>query len=323
MDAPSCAHRFMETQMPEVAIVIPAHNAAGYLRETVDSVLGSNSVSAEIVIVDDGSKDDTAAIAHQLALEHPKSIRVIEQDNQGVSVARNTGFAQVSAPFVCFLDADDRLRPDALAALKSLLCKDAECVAAYGHVAYIDENSKPLPFRVQRSPKPSGNLLASILGGNLVDTPGAVLFRSAAVNRAGGFKAGLRRSQDWEFYVRIAQQGTIAASDRIVIDYRLHPKSLSHERSTADTFDEALSLAFSNVRNAGALPKDLLDRLEARRRASTLRLIAIRSHSLSSTTLAAMLRLCLSSRLDLRVLQMTLRTMLSAIKTGLFGKMRA
>lgn len=308
--------------MPEVAVVIPAYNAAPFLRETVASVLACHSVTIEILIVDDGSKDDTVAIAHQLAREYPGKIQVIEQMNAGVSVARNTGFAHVSAPFVCFLDADDRLRPDALAALRSLVHQDPECIAAYGDVAYIDQDSKSLPFRMKKSPKPSGNLLASILEGNLIDTPGAVLFRSAAVKHAHGFKAGLRRSQDWEFYVRMAQQGTIAACDQIVIDYRLHSKSLSHEHSTADTFDEALSLAFSNVRNAGALPTHLLDQLEARRRASTLRLIAIRSHSLSATTLAAMLRLCLSSRLDVRVLQMTLRTMLSALRMSLLGKMR-
>ena len=310
-------------KMPEVAVVIPAYNAAPFLRETVASVLVSNFVTTEIVIVDDGSKDDTVAVAHQLAREYPGKVRVIEQKNAGVSVARNTGFAHTSAPSVCFLDADDRLRPDALAALRVFLHQDPDCIAAYGDVAYIDQDSKPLPSRAKKSPKPSGNLLASILQGNLVDTPGAVLFRSAAVRRAHGFKAGLRRSQDWEFYVRMAQQGTIAACDRIVIDYRLHSKSLSHESSTADTFEEALSLAFSSVRNAGALPKDLLDRLEARRRASTLRLIAIRSHSLSATTLTAMLRLCLSSRLDVRVLQMTVRTVISAMKMGLVAKMRA
>jgi glycosyltransferase involved in cell wall biosynthesis len=305
--------------MSEVAVVIPAYNAASYLGETVASVLASHSVTTEIVIVDDGSKDDTVAVAHRLAHELPATIQVIEQQNAGVSVARNTGFAHASAPYVCFLDADDRLRPDALAALKALLDQDGECIAAYGDVAYIDQDSKPLPFRARKSPKPSGNLLASILEGNLIDTPGAVLFRSSAVKRAGGFKAGLRRSQDWEFYVRMAQQGKIAACERIVMDYRLHPKSLSHESSTADTFEEALSLAFSGVRNAGVLPNNLLDRLEARRRASTLRLIAIRSHSLSLTTLAAMLRLCLSSRFDARVLQMTVRTMLSALKAGLLA----
>lgn len=308
--------------MPEVAVVIPAYNAESYLRETVASVLASVLVKVEIIVVDDGSKDHTVSVAHQLAFDSPGLIHVIEQKNAGVSVARNTGFAQASAPFVCFLDADDRLRPDALAALIAPLHQDPACVAAYGDVAYIDQHSKPLPSRARKTAKPSGNLLASILEGNLIDTPGAVLFRSAAVRRAGGFKAGLRRSQDWEFYVRMAQQGTIAACDQIVIDYRLHSESLSHERSTADTFDEALSLAFTNVRNADALPKELLDRLEARRQASTLRLIAIRSQSLSSTTLTAMLRLCLTSRFDVRILQMTAKTMLSAMKVRLAARMQ-
>lgn len=308
--------------MSDVAIVIPAYNAAPYLRQTLDSVIASHSVKLEIVIVDDGSKDDTVLLAHQLAMLHPDIVQVVEQQNAGVAVARNTGFAHTSAPFVCFLDADDCLRPDALVTLKALLDRDPRCIAAYGGVAYIDQDSKPLFFRARESSKPSGNLLAYILEGNLIDTPGGVLFRSAAVKSAGGFKAGLRRSQDWEFYVRMAQQGTIAACDQIVIDYRLHPQSLSHESSTAATFDEALSLAFSGVRKAGVLPEKLLGRLEARRRASTLRLIAIRSHTLSLTTFTAMLRLSLSSGFDKRVLQMTVRAALSALKARMLAKLR-
>lgn len=307
--------------MSEIAVVIPAYNAAQYLRETVASVINSQHVTTEIVIVDDGSKDDTVAVARRLALEHPEFIEVIEQENAGNSVARNTGFAHTSAPYVCFLDADDRLRPDALAALNHLLQKNPDFVAAYGDVAYIDEASEPLSFPARKSPKPSGNLLVRILAGNLIDTPGAVLFRSSAVKRAGGFKAGLRRSQDWEFYVRIAQQGPIVAYNQIVLDYRLHTSSLSHESSTADTFEEALSLAFTGVRQARVLPERLVDRLEARRRASTLRLIAIRSHSLSSSTLSAMLRLCLSSRFDARVLQLTAKTLMLATKRRLLSKM--
>lgn len=308
--------------MPEVTVIIPAHNAALYLRETVTSVLASHKITVEIVIVDDGSKDETVAVATELARQNPGAIRIIEQENAGVSVARNTGFAHSSAPFVCFLDADDRLRPYALNVLRTIL-QDEKCIAAYGDVEYIDEKSEPLPCRARKSPKPSGDLLTFILEGNLIDTPGAVLFRSSAVKRAGAFKAGLRRSQDWEFYVRMAQQGTIIACDRVVIDYRLHSKSLSHEKSTADTFDEALTLAFSSVRAANLLSEKLLNRLEARRRASTLRLIAIRSHSLTLSTFSAMLRLCVESHFDARVLRTTVKTTLSAMKTSVLIRARA
>ena len=308
--------------MPDVSVVIPAYNAEPYIRDTVASVLASHSISTEVVIVDDGSSDDTVAVASQLAIEYPGIIQVIEQKNAGVSVARNTGFSYASSPLVCFLDADDCLRPNALISLKKTLDSDEDCVAAYGDVAYIDQNSAPLPIPDRNSPRPSGNLLAFILEGNLVDTPGAVLFRSSAVQRAGGFKSGLRRSQDWEFYVRMAQQGTISACHETVIDYRLHASSLSHESSTASTFEESLTLAFSGVRAAGLLPPKVLRRLEARRRASTLRLIAIRSHSLSPDTLSAMLLLCFSSGLDARVLKTTLRTTLSAIKAAFLNKTR-
>jgi glycosyltransferase involved in cell wall biosynthesis len=309
--------------MPDIAVVIPAYNAASYLKETVASVVASLIVKTEIVIVDDGSTDNTFAVANEIQVSHPNLVRAIQQTNAGVAVARNTGFAHTSAPFVCFLDADDRLRPNALVALKGLLERDRRCIASYGNVAYIDQESKPLALQASRSLRPSGDLLAHILEGNLTDTPGAVLFRSSAVKQAGGFRAGLRRSQDWEFYVRMAQQGTIAACDQIVLDYRIHPQSLSHEGSTASTFEEALSLAFSGVQKKGLLSTGLLKRLEARRRASTLRFIAIRSHSLSLPTFIGMLRLCLSSGFDMRVLRITLRTIISAAKTGLLANLRS
>src|SRR5215210_2105808 len=94
---------------PLVSVIIPCYNQAHFLGEAIESVLGQSYPNFEIVVVDDGSPDDTA----EVAARYPE-VRYICQDNQGLSAARNTGLGQSEGEYVVFLDADDRLLPEAL-----------------------------------------------------------------------------------------------------------------------------------------------------------------------------------------------------------------
>lgn len=105
-----------------VAVVIPAYNAEGTLAETISSVRNQTHRALDIVVVDDGSRDDTLAIAHEIVKIDPR-VRVLKQRNSGVAAARNAGWRSTSADLVAFLDADDLWSPDKierqLAALES------------------------------------------------------------------------------------------------------------------------------------------------------------------------------------------------------------
>ena len=141
-----------------VAIIIPAFNAAAFLGEAVESALAQTHAASQIVVVDDGSTDTTAAVAEKFA----DAVMFLRQANAGVSAARNHGAAQVAADWLLFLDADDRLRPDALARLLSR-ANESMLGAIYGQTAdFTDESplgprfSKETGSCAMQGPPPAG-----------------------------------------------------------------------------------------------------------------------------------------------------------------------
>lgn len=187
-----------------INIIVPAFNVARYLGDAIRSVIGQTHPDWTIVVVDDGSTDGTGRVARRFA--DPR-MKVIRQDNAGVSAARNRGMAGCDGDAVLFLDADDWLAPDALAALARALAADPAAVAAVGGFARID-----LAGRCQ-APRPpmGGDLLRPLLHANRFLNGGHVLARRSAVRRAGGFLHHLSFGEDWEFWVRLAMQGRFAA----------------------------------------------------------------------------------------------------------------
>ena len=112
------------TMKPLVSIVIPIYNTGAYLRRCLDSIVGQGLEGVELILVDDGSVDESPAICDEYAAAHA-DIRVLHQENQGVSAARNAGLELVRGDYVWFCDSDDRLLPGALDRLRALLL-DAE-----------------------------------------------------------------------------------------------------------------------------------------------------------------------------------------------------
>ena len=125
---------------PSVSILIPAYNAAPFLSRSVASVLGQTFDDFEIVIVDDGSTDGTGEIADKMAAEEPR-IKVVHQENRGLAEARRSGIKAATADYICHLDADDELLPDAIAFLYDK-CVSQELDFAFGAmIRVVGENS--------------------------------------------------------------------------------------------------------------------------------------------------------------------------------------
>ena len=196
-----------------VGIVTPAHDVAAYVATAIDSVIAQSHPDWAFVVVDDGSRDATAAVAARYA--HPR-LRLLRQANAGVSAARNAGRAALPAvDAVLFLDADDWLAPDALARLTAALGAAPDAVAACGAYALVDEAARPgeAPRRVHRRPcGGGGDMLPRLLRHNRFVNGGHVLLRAGAVARAGPFRTDLRYGEDWEFMTRIALLGPVAAA---------------------------------------------------------------------------------------------------------------
>jgi glycosyltransferase involved in cell wall biosynthesis len=187
-----------------IAVIIPAYNAAAYLRDAMASVVGQTHQDWSMVVVDDGSTDATADIA---AGFHDFRISLIRQGNAGVSAARNRGLGVAVADACLFLDADDWLAPDALAWLAAALDAHPTAVAVSGRYARVARDGAAYLAR----PPPDGDLLQRLLVRNLFANGGHLLIRSRAIKIAGGFRGELSYGEDWEYWTRLALQGPFAA----------------------------------------------------------------------------------------------------------------
>jgi glycosyltransferase involved in cell wall biosynthesis len=221
-------HRFVKTattgslEQPRLSVVIPCYNGGRFLREAIESVLHQTYPPAEIVVVNDGSTDDTAAVARSY-----EQVRYIEQRNQGAPAARNTGMRSSTGDLLVFLDADDRLQPHALATGVESLQANPEWAFVSGDVRVIAEDGSPryVPEQSARSKDPYIQLLRS----NYIWTPGVVMYRRDVLRAVDGFNTAAGASADYELNVRIARRFPIGRHHQVILDYRQHPSSMSSD----------------------------------------------------------------------------------------------
>ncbi len=196
---------------PSVSIVTPAFDVAAFIGDAVASARAQQHPGWEMVVVDDGSRDGTAAAAEAAASGDPR-IRILRQANAGVSAARNAGIAAARGAALLFLDADDWLAPDALPRLAAALKAQPDAAAAYGPWAAMAERARPgdAPLRIKSGPFPEGDILDCLLVRNLLVNGGHLLVRRAAFEAAGGFHPEIRYGEDWECWIRLALRGAFA-----------------------------------------------------------------------------------------------------------------
>lgn len=177
-----------------VSVVIPAKNVAAYVGETLASALAQGEVT-EVIVVDDGSTDNTIAIVR--AIRDPR-LRLMTNDSAGVSAARNLGARHASGEWHLFLDADDRLRPGAVAALLAAARGAPRAVLVYGDYNTIDSEGRQVGRRdlLKGRRKPSGDVLTRLAAGNFIVNGGIALARAEAFRAIGGFDTSLRYCED-------------------------------------------------------------------------------------------------------------------------------
>jgi glycosyltransferase involved in cell wall biosynthesis len=209
-------------QPARVSVVIPCYNQGRFLLEAIESVRGQSHPAAEILVVDDGSTDHTADVAQAC-----DDVRYIAQSNQGAPAARNNGLRASTGTFLVFLDADDRLLPNAIAAAAAALTEHPDWGFVSGQVRVIDVDG-----RVRRTPRHERREVydyMELLRGNYIWTPGAVMYRRTALEVVNGFNPSAGGSADYELNVRIARRFAIGCIDDVILDYRQHPNSMSND----------------------------------------------------------------------------------------------
>ena len=203
--------------MVTCSIVIPCYNAGRFLGDTLASIAAQSRAVAEVVLVDDGSTDDSAAIAERAG----PPVRVIRQINQGESVARNAGLRAAGGDYVLFLDADDLLGREAIERLSDAVAAVPGSVAVMGSSLFTDDPDAPFETHLPRYHA----LLPGIIETNFGPPHCWLVPRSLALD-VGGFREDLQHSEDWEFWGRLALAGaplvTVAYPGAL---YRRHPGS--------------------------------------------------------------------------------------------------
>lgn len=211
---------------PLVSFLVPAYNVAPFIRETLESVLSSDRDDIEIVVVNDGSTDETPAIL--ASIDDPR-LRVVHQHNKGLPATRNTGIVHSRGEFLVFLDGDDLFEMDVLDSMVDALRADPAAVLSYGNITKFHSDGR----QWTQSPygkiklRPSGHLLREIVQRNFIGPPGCCCVRRSVVDRVGLFDATLLMGEDWEFYCRVASAGTFVFVPVDCLRYRQHDTSMS------------------------------------------------------------------------------------------------
>lgn len=215
-----------------VSVVVPAYNAGSTIDETLRSVRFQSHEQLEIIVVDDGSTDDTLVVAQWHADQDPR-ITIMRQSNAGVAAARNAGWQAARAEFIAFIDADDLWAPCKIARQLDAMIEGGERTGlVYSWYAWIDAAS-----RVSLRAHPvfySGEVLDYLLDGNFIGNGSSAMVRREALVAANGFETVLRAlgaqgCEDLLFYCRVAEAYQFAVVPEYEIGYRYLPNNMSSD----------------------------------------------------------------------------------------------
>jgi glycosyltransferase involved in cell wall biosynthesis len=226
----------MTGDSPNVSVIIPAYNIAGYLQEALESLQQQSLKNFEALIVDDGSTDQTAAIAQAFCDQDPR-FKLLQKPNGGLSSARNHGLRHAKAPYIALLDGDDTYDPDKLASHVAVLDANPTVGVVYSATQIIQDSGQPTPLRMSGKPIHADPLLA-MLCKNFVGHGSNAVFRRCIVDVVGEFDETLRSSEDMDYWIRIAtlRSWTFHRIDLALSRYRVRPSGLSFNVAQMEHF---------------------------------------------------------------------------------------
>jgi len=221
------------------------YNSGKYLALTIDSILAQTMGSLELVLIDDGSTDDTLKIAERYAAKDPR-VKIVKNRHLGVVATRNRGLAATDkdSEFITFFDHDDIWEKHAAATLIAALEANPKAPAAHGLCRCVDTNGVQYPHdnhaeqmrnrravigdKVVRIPPSAPTSFGALLVANVITTPGTSMIRRSAFAAIGEFEPGTSPCDDWDINVRLARLGDFAFVDEILLSWRRHDLAASN-----------------------------------------------------------------------------------------------
>lgn len=226
----------MSTPTPLVSIIIMCYQHGPYVREAIESALAQGYPALEIIVSDDGSSDNSAAVIRSAVAGHPQIKTLLHSQNQGYTRAFNLAFRQSAGHYLIDLAADDVLLPGRVEAqVKAFAAAGAQTGVVYTNAHYINEQGDYLhphfgapPAKVPHEQPPSGDLYARLLYGYLIAAP-TMMIRRSLLEQLGGYDESLSY-EDFDFWVRSARHWHYAYLPEVTTQIRLLASSLSHQQ---------------------------------------------------------------------------------------------
>lgn len=246
---------------PQVSVIITCYNYGKYLAGCIDSILCQTYQDFEIIIIDDGSTDNSSEIV-QKYLTNPQ-IQYIRQENAGQANAKNAGILAATGEFIAFLDADDLWECTKLEKQMPLFA-DPTVGVVYSRARYIDEDGKSLNLKLEgKYLKPrSGRVTDFLFFDNFVPFSSAVL-RRECIEKKGPFDETFRMGIDWDLWLRISTQYLFVQIDEPLLIYRVgHPGQMSKNVEERQRCSDRIVKKFLSA-NPNVLPKRVVRRAQA------------------------------------------------------------
>lgn len=240
--------------MSRVSVIIPTYNYARFLAQAIDSALAQTLMPREVIVVDDGSTDDTARVLEAYA----DGITVIRQPNLGVAAARNAGAARAEGELLAFLDADDVWLPEKLERQVAKFESDAGLGLVHCGMEEIDESGEGLGRRLDGMEGWVGDEMLLFRRGVILGGGSGAMVSRVAFDAVGGFDTAMSTSADWDLYYRIARRFRIGFVSEVLLQYRVH-RSNMHLNIRA--MERDMLRAYEKAFNGGA---NRLSRIERR-----------------------------------------------------------
>jgi glycosyltransferase involved in cell wall biosynthesis len=214
--------------MARVSVILPVHNGASTIGRVLECVFAQSFTDYEIIVVDDGSSDETAS----LLARYGDRIRMIRQPNRGVSASRNTGIGASRGEYLAFIDDDDEWMPEMLVRCVGALDQDPDCVLAYAGAIRVDLTGTPMPDQGSQTGGVESPTLAQMLESPWNVVPSQFMVRRAIAERCAGFDERLTTCEDLYFLLLARAHGHFRfVPDALVrkTTRQLYPKALNRE----------------------------------------------------------------------------------------------
>lgn len=221
----------IEQDQPLISVIVPAYNAAGTIGATLRSVMAQTYGNIEIIVIDDGSRDETAAIVRSFLAIEPR-LRLATQANAGVAAARNAGAGLARGDFIAPVDADDLWHPTKLAKQMAVMQKGSDRLGLiYCWSSWIDDAGCVVE-RFGAMSDASGRVFPLLALEDFICNASVPLIRRSAFDAVGGYDVGLRQAggqgcEDWQLYLRLAEICEFGVVPEFLVGYRMGQGSMS------------------------------------------------------------------------------------------------